>query len=223
MPTVGLEQDENASGKIEALWNNNNKDHSVTELRGSATSDCQNECLKRNLLLVTNSGRRQSPPQDLRQLAVSVHGYPRKFIDEAVLERKPCSMVREIFHHWTVAKSLCLNFVGHQDTLELIRQYIIGETVQPLVLVGESGAGKSTVIAQAALNANERLKSVDKRLLNFVMPRLLGAQQVIMRCFPTWISLLEKESLVALLEGLAVASRRFSMEYWAICRNSKVM
>lgn len=172
---VGLEHDADAPGENAERWTN--KDQSVTELIVSVkTDDCQNndESPEKLLVVETNSGSRRFPKQDIRQLALSVHNHLRQLIDEAVREDGTSDMVCEILHHWTVAKSLCRNFVGHQDTLQLIREYILGETVQPLVLTGESGTGKSTLMAQAAISATQLLGNGDKRIQSTVMTRFCG-------------------------------------------------
>lgn len=169
---VGLEQDQDAPGKRGELWKS--KDSSVSELSVSVTNDYQNECHEKSLIVETKSSSRRFPTQDIRQLALSVHDYLRQLIDEAVQERESSDMVREILHHWTVAKTMCLNFVGHVDTLPRIREYIFGETVQPLVLIGESGSGKSTVMGQAAIFASQLLSSGDKRIQSTVMVRFCG-------------------------------------------------
>src|SRR5688572_27701659 len=110
MLPVELEQDHDAPGRRAEVWKD--KDHSVTELSVFVTNDYENECQETLLVVETNSrSSRRLQTQDNRQLAISVHDYLRELIDETVGERESSEIVREILHHWTVAKSLCLDFV----------------------------------------------------------------------------------------------------------------
>ena len=55
-------------------------------------------------------------------------------------------------------------FLGREDEMNHIKEYILGDVRQPLTLYGESGCGKTAVLAKAY--ANVRL---DKIILFFLV------------------------------------------------------
>ena len=60
------------------------------------------------------------------------------------------SLHDEILHHLQTCKSLCARFHGMQVLLEKICSYLLHDTsLKPLILVGQSGSGKSSIIAKA--------------------------------------------------------------------------
>lgn len=58
-------------------------------------------------------------------------------------------IVDEVLQHERRAKEKSRNFIGRDDTMEIIRNYVISNDSKPLVLVGECGSGKSAVIAKS--------------------------------------------------------------------------
>jgi AAA+ ATPase superfamily predicted ATPase len=59
-------------------------------------------------------------------------------------------LIEEVIQHWTVARDTCRDFVGREDVLEVINSYIMSTDNKPLVLHGESGSGKTAVMARAS-------------------------------------------------------------------------
>lgn len=56
----------------------------------------------------------------------------------------------EIEAHDTFAKDRCRNFVGRESVLNAIGEYLASDDRRPLVIYGESGSGKSAIMAEAA-------------------------------------------------------------------------
>jgi hypothetical protein len=57
----------------------------------------------------------------------------------------------EINQHWTYAREAVEGFSGQGEALNLVHSYVISNDLRPLVVYGEAGAGKTTLIAKAAL------------------------------------------------------------------------
>ena len=59
-------------------------------------------------------------------------------------------VVEEVFQHWLVVKKRDTQFTGREEVMEIVKSYIVSNDSKPLVLYGESGCGKTSVIAKAA-------------------------------------------------------------------------
>jgi hypothetical protein len=79
----------------------------------------------------------------LAQLSDVIEQEVKRFEDRAALEL-------EIEAHDRFAEDRCRIFTGRQAVLETIADYISGSERRPLVLRGESGSGKSAVMAKAS-------------------------------------------------------------------------
>lgn len=92
---------------------------------------------------------------------------------------------RENANHWIRAKELCKEHaVGHEDALRIIMEYVTGETVQPLVIEGTAGQGKSTLLARAAFRTSEALERIlDRRIQRRVVVRFCGETGQSGRCY----------------------------------------
>ena len=77
----------------------------------------------------------------------------------------------EVLSHLEIAKEKRKNFIGREDLLEHVCGYISetsGDPAKPLFLHGESGCGKTSVMAMAALKAKEMCPK------NVVITRFIG-------------------------------------------------
>lgn len=63
----------------------------------------------------------------------------------------------EILHHLHACQQVSRLFHGRNDELKFINEYITGLNQQPLVLYGESGCGKTSVLAKVASNARQSM------------------------------------------------------------------
>ena len=60
------------------------------------------------------------------------------------------AIIEEITQHWLVARNRTRNFIGREPILETIQSYVISNDNRPLVVYGEAGAGKTSIMAKAA-------------------------------------------------------------------------
>ncbi|ELU00304.1 hypothetical protein CAPTEDRAFT_145931, partial [Capitella teleta] len=60
-------------------------------------------------------------------------------------------IVDEVFQHWLAIKNCIIHFRGREDILEIIRSYAMSSDHKPLVLHGESGSGKTSLIGKASV------------------------------------------------------------------------
>jgi WD40 repeat protein len=76
---------------------------------------------------------------------------------------------REIDEQQRFARERARNFLGRELLLAGLRDYLANGTAQPLVIVGSSGSGKSSVMARAALDAAANAREA------VVVSRFVGA------------------------------------------------
>ncbi|KAK3582782.1 hypothetical protein CHS0354_035720 [Potamilus streckersoni] len=74
-------------------------------------------------------------------------------IDKAV-QREHCLNMDEVYievlQHATMAVDRCAMFHGREDILDSVEKYLTNENSEPLVLYGQSGCGKTSIVAQVA-------------------------------------------------------------------------
>ena len=66
-------------------------------------------------------------------------------------------LCHEVALHWRRAREAGFQFYGRDDILNAIKGYILSETDHPLVIYGQSGCGKTSLIAKAANDINEAI------------------------------------------------------------------
>lgn len=59
-------------------------------------------------------------------------------------------IVDEVFQHWLAVKNVDVGFTGRQEVLDIMKSYTMSNDRKPLVLFGDSGCGKTSLIAKAA-------------------------------------------------------------------------
>ncbi|KAL3857424.1 hypothetical protein ACJMK2_012096 [Sinanodonta woodiana] len=84
------------------------------------------------------------------------------------------SLCHEVALHWNRAVKSHLPFVNREDVLNNIKGYLLSETDQPFVVRGETGSGKTTVIAKAAYDINEAIRNTDLAMPTVLISRFLG-------------------------------------------------
>ena len=80
----------------------------------------------------------------------------------------------ETLQHWETVKVRCKNFIGRKDVLQNVKDYILGDTNHVLVIHGESGCGKTSIIAKAAADSLAWLRQSGKMIQTSVFVRFLG-------------------------------------------------
>ncbi|WP_321421387.1 DUF4062 domain-containing protein [uncultured Methanobacterium sp.] len=102
----------------------------------------------------------------IKNLCKDVYYSLEKVIMEQVNEFKEVSTLKwEINTHINHGKKMTEIFVGQKEILQRISDYIEIQNTQPLVIYGESGFGKSTVIAKAYENSKFRKRHIILRFI----------------------------------------------------------
>lgn len=106
----------------------------------------------------------------LQQLCTDVYDRLRNVIDEE-LQRWNCSdpVDQEAIAHQVFGQERARVFIGRQDLLERIHQYLHGQDRYPLVVHGVSGSGKSALLAKAVADQESRVTNHE------VIVRYIGA------------------------------------------------
>ncbi|XP_072025934.1 LOW QUALITY PROTEIN: uncharacterized protein [Amphiura filiformis] len=81
---------------------------------------------------------------------------------DAANREHPCE---EVAQHLNLAYERCKTFYGRTDVLTHIKQYILSDSNQPLILYGPSGCGKTSIMAKAAQLTRQWLKSDDVTIM----------------------------------------------------------
>ena len=71
---------------------------------------------------------------------------------------EPSAQEAEVLQHWILCREKSQVLGGREDILEIVQSYVISSSDQPLILHGESGAGKSSIIAQVATEVHLYLR-----------------------------------------------------------------
>jgi len=104
------------------------------------------------------SGR---PDWDLTVLCEDVKRDLQHIIDQelSAFEQRP-DLEREVEAHREFAEERSRHFVGRQDILGAIRDYIGSDGTEPLIIHGKPGSGKTALMARAWLGLPQDVKSV---------------------------------------------------------------
>jgi hypothetical protein len=130
------------------------------------------------------------PEWDLGKLCEEVERDLKQVIDQelAALEHRP-DLEREIEAHREFAEDHCRHFVGRQNLLRSIRDYLTSSETAPLIIHGKSGSGKTALMAKAWLDEAKEKTAVarfigatpgssDLRTLLTSLCRQIGVQDV---------------------------------------------
>lgn len=64
---------------------------------------------------------------------------------------------QEILHHLHTCQQVSRLFHGRDEELKHLNDYITGVNTQPMVLYGENGCGKTSVLAKIASNSRRSM------------------------------------------------------------------
>lgn len=91
--------------------------------------------------------------------------------------------------------SICLSqvFYGREDTLERIKNHMLGNSDKPLVLYGEGGCGKTSLLAKSA-GLTSTIWLSDRKPISII--RFLGTTPDSSALTPTLISICQQVSVL---------------------------
>lgn len=127
-----------------------------------------------------------------------------KLVDRAMRKEDSSAqgqIVTEILQHLHACHNSVKVFYGREDNLKHIHRYMMGDSEKPIVLYGEGGCGKTSLLAKAAaLVSNDWFKGARPvSIIRFLgttpdssalTPTLISiCQQVLTSCFPHLIPL----------------------------------
>ena len=95
------------------------------------------------------------------------------------LENLSQGLLVEILQHWTMTAERCQEFSGREAELDDIAMYLLDDTDQPLVIVGDHGIGKTSLIDMAASHV------IHKQQQQFPSGEYVNAQVIIRHCGTT--------------------------------------
>ncbi|KAL3862495.1 hypothetical protein ACJMK2_008455 [Sinanodonta woodiana] len=89
----------------------------------------------------------------LESFAVTFYDSVVNLIDKAVQREHRLNQDEvyiEVLQHATMAVERCAIFHGREDILDSVEKYLTSDVSEPLVLYGQSGCGKTSIVAQVA-------------------------------------------------------------------------
>lgn len=115
-----------------------------------------------------------------------------KLVDRAMRKEDSSAqgqIVTEILQHLHACNNSVKVFYGREENLDHIQRYMLGESDKPLVLYGEGGCGKTSLLAKSAsLVAREWFQG--KKPINII--RFLGTTPDSSALTPTLISICQQ-------------------------------
>lgn len=104
----------------------------------------------------------------LKEFTAHFYKHITKLVDRAMRKEDLSSqghIVTEILQHLQAGKSSVLTFRGRAEELARIENYIKSDSIQPLVLHGKGGSGKTSLLAKAASMTTEWCTKGSKPIL----------------------------------------------------------
>ncbi|XP_026300938.1 NACHT and WD repeat domain-containing protein 2 isoform X2 [Apis mellifera] len=115
-----------------------------------------------------------------------------KLVDRAMRKEDSSAqgqIITEILQHLHACNNSVKVFYGREDTLEKIKEHMLGDSDKPLVLYGEGGCGKTSLLAKSAgLTSSTWL--IGKKPINII--RFLGTTPDSSALTPTLISICQQ-------------------------------
>ncbi|CAD5120533.1 DgyrCDS9098 [Dimorphilus gyrociliatus] len=110
----------------------------------------------------------------LQKMSVQIHDKLRKMITYAATSNKSYDgeLFAEVVKHWRTARARSSKFIGRQNILMDVRKYILKSSDEALVLYGEAGHGKTSLMTKIASSVRTWLETSGRR--GSVILRLCG-------------------------------------------------
>ncbi|XP_055958767.1 NACHT domain- and WD repeat-containing protein 1 [Patella vulgata] len=75
------------------------------------------------------------------------------------------TICQEVIQHINFCKNKCHSFYGRKDTFEIIEDYLMNNSDEPLVIHGSSGCGKTSIVAMAAKHTFDKEKEKETTIV----------------------------------------------------------
>jgi flagellar biosynthesis GTPase FlhF len=133
----------------------------LTQLREEAMQRwLPSECISNfSVLWKQNDGINVELHKDhLEQVCVAFEEKMRESVDRLapeIVEDTLTNLELEVYQHWSVAKEHYATFVGRGELLSIIKSYVMSNDCKLLVLHGDSGVGKTAIVAKSAVEVGQ--------------------------------------------------------------------
>ena len=158
-----------------------NSEIDANSLRKEAIGNLQSSnCIENFVDFSTNGIHYKNVEEYKEKICRYLYSSVKRLIDHAVQNQNTLyndMLYREIVHHWNIAKNASHTFIGREFILSKVKEYLLSETDQPLVICGETGTGKSAIIAKIASDVNIAIKNEDLAMRTALVFRFVGQTQ----------------------------------------------
>ncbi|XP_018655286.1 hypothetical protein Smp_145280 [Schistosoma mansoni] len=107
----------------------------------------------------------------LRKFGMDFESKTISLIDKAVSEMSNFEndeLYVEVLQHLNHCNEFIQEFHGRSDVLEVVKRYIQGDSTDPFVLYGQSGSGKTSVMAKLAVTARDWINEIIIVIIRFL-------------------------------------------------------
>uniref|UniRef100_A0A095AK72 Leucine-rich repeat and WD repeat-containing protein n=1 Tax=Schistosoma haematobium TaxID=6185 RepID=A0A095AK72_SCHHA len=103
----------------------------------------------------------------LRKFGMDFESKTISLIDKAVSEMSNFEnddLYVEVLQHLNHCNEFVQEFHGRSDVLEVVKRYIQGDSLDPFVIYGQSGSGKTSVMAKLAVTARDWINEISNSI-----------------------------------------------------------
>ena len=86
-------------------------------------------------------------------------------------------LIHEVYLHWKEVKKASQVYMEREELLSCVKQYLLTESDQPLVIIGERGSGKTATISKIVHDVNVAVHNNDLNMKTAIIFRYIGMTQ----------------------------------------------
>ncbi|XP_046361543.2 NACHT and WD repeat domain-containing protein 2-like [Haliotis rufescens] len=162
----------------DTLQPNETAANALTELRGRCTKKVTNQNMLKMSVKWEKDGICPVTHNDyIQTLCNHFYATVKLMVDRNMAKRNKLQdddLYNEVVQHWTIARNRCQTFVGRAPMIQSIRGYLEAQTDQALVVHGESGSGKTSLMSKAVSVVSEVVSQNENEMKMVTVVRFVG-------------------------------------------------
>lgn len=134
-----------------------------------------------NFISFSNNGTLYKDSDEyIQRVSQFLYNHITKLIDSSVQNQNSLhndKLYREVTKHWNITIEASKTFTGRENILSRVKEYLLSETDQPLVIAGETGSGKTAIMSKIAADVNIAIKNEDLAMRTALVFRFVAKTQ----------------------------------------------